>query len=328
MLQTDKNMTVDLSVIIPVYNAMPLLERTLDSIFSQKTRYSFEVILVDDGGTDNSVDYIKSRPELNIILVQQQNAGPARARNNGVSHANGKYCAYLDADDFWEESFIEKTVSFLEDHNECIAVSVGQRHLTVSGEGISPKCINEYKQPIVLDDFFDFWGRYMHVCTGSVCVRTEILKLAGGQREDLRIAEDLEFWALLSTYGQWGFIPEVLFTSDGTELIKDNSTWRRKMQPRWNNAPSVEDWQKRIVARIGCNVPEGFKKARGRIASMFVYSHVMSERPKLARNDVKVYGNYFPTGKAYTIIKLACKTPFSWWVFCRFLHIKENRRFK
>lgn len=82
---------MDLSVIIPVYNAAALLDRCLDSVFNQKTRYTYEVILVDDGSTDNSVELIKARNEKNIILYKQQNAGPAAARNKGVELAQGKY---------------------------------------------------------------------------------------------------------------------------------------------------------------------------------------------------------------------------------------------
>ena len=58
---------MDISIVIPVYNAVPLLERCLDSIFNQTTLYSYEVILVDDGSTDNSVEVIKARHEKNIV---------------------------------------------------------------------------------------------------------------------------------------------------------------------------------------------------------------------------------------------------------------------
>ncbi len=78
---------MDLSVIIPVYNAIPLLERCLDSIFKQSIHYQYEVILVDDGSTDQSVEMIKARKEPNIVLFQQVNAGPAVARNKGVELA-------------------------------------------------------------------------------------------------------------------------------------------------------------------------------------------------------------------------------------------------
>ena len=72
---------IELSIIIPVYNASKLLNRCLDSIFNQETQYSYEVILVDDGSSDNSVELIKARKEPNIVLFQQQNAGPSVARN-------------------------------------------------------------------------------------------------------------------------------------------------------------------------------------------------------------------------------------------------------
>ena len=131
---------MDLSIIIPVYNKYRLINRCLDSIFSQPTKYSYEVILVDDGSTDNSVELIKARTEGNIILYEQQNAGPSVARNKGLELSHGKYCAYLDADDYWEDGFIEKTVSFLEEHDDCVAVNVAQRHLTISGEHVAPVC--------------------------------------------------------------------------------------------------------------------------------------------------------------------------------------------
>ena len=149
---------MDLSIIIPVYNKSKLINRCLDSIFSQTTKYSYEVVLVDDGSTDNSVELIKARTESNIILFEQQNAGPSVARNKGVELSHGKYCAYLDADDYWEDGFIEKTVLFLEEHNDCVAVNVAQRHLTISGEHVAPVCYKDYPHPLVLDDFFSFWA--------------------------------------------------------------------------------------------------------------------------------------------------------------------------
>ena len=121
---------IDLSVIIPVYNAVPLLERCLNSIFIQTTQYSYEVILVDDGSTDNSVEVIKARPERNIVLHQQSNAGPAAARNKGMELAKGKYVAFIDADDYWNDGYIEQTVQFLEEHVRCVAVSVGCKSIS------------------------------------------------------------------------------------------------------------------------------------------------------------------------------------------------------
>ena len=315
---------MDLSIIIPVYNKSKLINRCLDSIFNQTTNYSYEVVLLDDRSTDDSVELIKARTEGNIILYEQQNAGPSVARNKGVELSNGKYCAYRDADDYWGDGFIEKTVSFLEEHDDCVAVNVAQRHLTLSGEHVAPVCYNEYSKPFVLDDFFSFWATYMHVCTGSVVIRSEVIKQIGGMRTDLRITEDLEFWALVSTYGSWGFIPEILFVSDGMETITNQAEWLKKMQIRWNNAPSVTDWEKRIVKRA--NQTEEYKKARGRIARNLVYCQLLSGRERLARREAKLYGQNFTNDAIGKLMNFARRIPLMWWLLCKFLKYREWHR--
>lgn len=282
------------------------------------------MILVDDGSTDDSVKIIKARDEENIILYQQQNAGPSMARNKGVGLAHGKYVTFIDVDDYWEDSFIEKTVSSLEEHKDCVAVNVAQRHLTISGERVVPVCYNDYSHPFVLDDFFSFWADYMHVCTGSVVIRSEVIKQIGGMRTDLRITEDLEFWALVSTYGKWGFIPEILFVSDGMETITNQAEWLKKMQIRWNNAPSVTDWEKRIVKRA--NQSEAYKKARGRIARNLVYCQLLSGRESLARREAKLYGRYFTKDAIGKLMDFAKWSQLTWWGLCKFLKYREWHR--
>lgn len=315
---------MDISIIIPVYNKSQLINRCLDSVFSQTTKYKFEVILVDDGSTDGSVDIIKARKEENIILCEQQNAGPSVARNKGVELSHGKYCAYLDADDYWRDGFIEKTVSFLEKHEDCVAVNVAQQHITVSGDYIVPSCYKDYSKPFVLDDFFAFWATYMHVCTGSVVIRMDVVRRIGGMRTDLRITEDLEFWALVSTYGKWGFIPEVLFTSDGTDSIANQSDWLKKMQIRWNNAPSIADWEKRLVERV--ELTEAYKKARGRISRNLTYCQLLSGRIRLAQHEALKYGNYFTKDTIGKLMNIAKWTPITWWGMCKLLKWREWHR--
>lgn len=318
MIQTD------LSIIIPVYNASKLINRCLDSIFNQSTQYQFEVILIDDGSTDDSIELIKARKEPNIILYQQQNAGPSTARNKGVELSTGKYCAYLDADDYWLDGFIEQTIKFLETHKDCIAVNVAQRHLTISGEHISPACYTRYKEPFILNDFFSFWAEYMHVCTGSVTIKAEILKNSQGMRQDLRVTEDLEFWALISTYGRWGFIPNILFVSDGSDVTQSQG-WLNKMKLRWQNAPSIAEWEKRIIQRLPVQ-SESYQKARGRIARNLTYCQLLSDRLLLSRNEALHYGQYFTKDPIGRLMNLAKYTPLTWWLLAKFLKYREYHR--
>ena len=189
---------------------------------------------------------------------------------------------------------------------------------------MAPVCYSDYSKPFVLDDFFSFWATYMHVCTGSVVIRSEVIKQIGGMRTDLRITEDLEFWALVSTYGKWGFIPEILFVSDGMETITNQTEWLMKMQIRWNNAPSVTDWEKRIVKRA--NMSEAYKKARGRIARNLVYCQLLSGRECLARHEAKTYGSCFTNDTIGMLMNYAKLNTFTWWLLCKFLKYREWHR--
>lgn len=317
---------MDLSVIIPVYNAGALINRCLDSIFTQQGEYEVEVICIDDGSTDNSVELIKSRKEQNIILLQQENAGPAKARNKGMNVAKGRYMAYLDADDYWLPGFIEETIAFLDSHTECIAVTVGQKHITTSGTHILPAIINNSDgESLVLDDFYSFWLQHNHVCTGSIVMKTDIAKAAGGQREDLRICEDLEFWALIATFGKLGFIPKILFVSDGSK-VTETIGWVEKHIKRWNAATPVECWEQRLLERLPCPLPNTYIKKRGTIAQNLSYSILLSKRYDLAREQILRYGKDFPNGKMKLLLTFGAKTALTWYIVSRALMYREYHR--
>lgn len=320
---------IDISVIIPVYNAEALINRCLDSVFNQTGGLSVEVVLVDDGSTDNSVELIKQRKEQNRIrLFQQQNFGPAKARNRGIAEAKGTYLAFLDADDYWLSDFLDTTITFLRKYPECVAVSVAQRHLTTSGEHEAPKGWKSLApaQGCVLDDFFSFWADHNHVCTGSILIRTDVAKATGGQREDLRLCEDLEYWALLATFGKIGYIPQLLFVSDGAK-VTDNIGWVNKHLPRWRAAVAVDDWQKRIISRDAkFEECAGFVKARGRIARNLAYSILLSKRYDLAKAQIKLYGRSFPEGNMSKLLNAGARNPFLWFIVSRALVYREYHR--
>ena len=101
-----------ISVIVPVYNAEKFLKRCISSILAQ-TYPNFELVLVDDGSTDQSLDILKKYVEKDsrVNLISQQNKGVSGARNTGLQAAKGEYFLYVDADDWIEEDMIERLVS-------------------------------------------------------------------------------------------------------------------------------------------------------------------------------------------------------------------------
>ena len=92
------------SIIIPVYNVEKYIKKCLDSVFNQ-TYKDFEVIVVNDGTKDNSMDIVK---EYDVKIINQRNGGLSSARNKGVEKAKGEYIIFLDSDDYWENELLEK----------------------------------------------------------------------------------------------------------------------------------------------------------------------------------------------------------------------------
>ena len=99
---------IDLSVIIPIYNYADKIEKNIQSILGQKTKYCFELILVDDGSTDGAADIVRKYvEEPRVKAIFQKNQGIAGARNTGLNHAKGKYVMFVDCDDIADSNLIE-----------------------------------------------------------------------------------------------------------------------------------------------------------------------------------------------------------------------------
>ena len=102
----------DVSVIIPLYNKGEHVGRALDSVFSQ-TYKDFEVVVVDDGSSDEGPDIVRKYNDTRLRLIQQDNFGPGAARNRGIRETTGHYVAFLDADDEWLPDFLKITLDHL-----------------------------------------------------------------------------------------------------------------------------------------------------------------------------------------------------------------------
>lgn len=114
-----------ISIVVPVHNAGRFIKDTVNSVLNQSYT-DFELILVNDGSTDNSVDEINNIKEQTgderIILINNENPGSAaRARNAGVNFATGDYIAFLDADDLWHKDKLLKTKQFMDEKGSVFA---------------------------------------------------------------------------------------------------------------------------------------------------------------------------------------------------------------
>lgn len=104
-----------ISVVIPAYNAMAYLPETMESVLGQSFE-DFEAIVINDGSFDQTAQWVSQVTDPRVRLISQENQGNAGARNTGIIHAQGDYVAFLDADDLWEPTKLEKQVRVLEEN--------------------------------------------------------------------------------------------------------------------------------------------------------------------------------------------------------------------
>lgn len=123
------------SVIIPVYNGARFLRACLESVFAQTYR-PIEVIVVDDGSTDDSGSIAQSFPEVRYI--QQTNQGVAAARNSGIEAARGEFYAFLDQDDLWKPEKLKLQIEYLQNHPEIGYTLTQQQFFLEPGAALPP----------------------------------------------------------------------------------------------------------------------------------------------------------------------------------------------
>ena len=100
--------TYDVSIIVPCYNVEPYVKECIESIVNQKTKYKYEVIIINDGSTDKTLDIINEYKNIsNLVIINKPNSGLGQSRNVGVERAKGKYIIFVDSDDLVTEFMVE-----------------------------------------------------------------------------------------------------------------------------------------------------------------------------------------------------------------------------
>lgn len=205
------------SVIIPLYNKAPYIEQCLQTVASQSFT-DWECIIVNDGSTDNSANLVESwlaqnpQSASHYTLYTQKNAGVAAARNYGVAQSSGEYIAFLDADDWWEPTFLEKMVFFAEQNpaaglwacNYVIYktsnIRTGVRDVVYQSKGSN---VINYPKSYYL-------GYGMPVTSISMMMRRSVFDELGGFLVGIRLGEDFLFWSKIALRYSIAFLDEPL----------------------------------------------------------------------------------------------------------------------
>ena len=190
-----------ISVVIPLFNKVNSIESTLESVMAQTCR-DFEVVVVDDGSTDDSYDVVErlrlSDAERNkkIRLLHKENGGVSSARNAGIMAAQGEYVAFLDADDLWASTYLEELINLIADFPGAGIYGMGSNAILKS-EQFAEDEKNGFRGWVSnpWDKNFGFW-------TGSSSSSSRANLIAVGLFDErMAYGEDLDMWYRLLLFG-------------------------------------------------------------------------------------------------------------------------------
>jgi glycosyltransferase involved in cell wall biosynthesis len=195
------------SVIIPVYNRELLIADTLDSVLKQTYKF-FEIIVVNDGSTDKTSEILsayQTKFTKEITIINQDNQGQIKARNNGIKKAIGEYVAFLDSDDLWLNHKLEKQIPLFNKENIGLVFS-GNYNINSTGDIIASEPIEN----LISDDIYKELLVQNLMAGGSVVVKKYVLVDIGLFDVNLTAAENWDLWIRICRKYPADFISEPL----------------------------------------------------------------------------------------------------------------------
>jgi glycosyltransferase involved in cell wall biosynthesis len=193
-------MHLEFSVIIPLYNKAAYVRNTIESVLTQ-TLADFEIIVIDDGSTDNGADIINSINDSRIRLVRQKNAGVSAARNHGIQQANAEWVAFLDADDWYHPQYLETLHQLICQHPSVSVVATQYKSINhAPGKIIDSWPVSPMTAEVeLIRNLPSRWLKETAFFTSSVAVRLSLLKtMQPCFPEGESTGEDLDLWFRLA----------------------------------------------------------------------------------------------------------------------------------
>jgi hypothetical protein len=197
------------SVIIPLYNKAPYVRKALESVCAQTYR-DYELIVINDGSTDNSAvvadEYLKATDGIDYKIINQPNAGVSAARNAGVAQSHGDYIAFLDADDWWEPTYLERMAQLIADYPDAglyacnyVYYKPGKTHVALN---IPTGYINYPKA------YYESGA--MPVTSITAVIHRTVFDEMGGFPLGIKLGEDFLLWAKIALCYPVAFLNEAL----------------------------------------------------------------------------------------------------------------------
>ena len=290
------------SIVVSAYNTLKTLPETIDSLL-QQTYADFEVVVVDDGSTDRTAEWVLSHSDTRLRLVRQINRGLAGARNGGIAATDSEYVGFCDGDDLWEPEKLAKHVAFLDANRDVGLTYSGSMLIDESGMPIGlvqkPKTDDITPRDVLLRNPV---GNGSSPVIRRACLDDIVFRPSGETRdqwfdETFRQSEDIECWVRIALTTSWRIAGtdeplmryRILSSGLSANLMKQFSSWTRvakrvqELSPEFAeaNLSAARAYQLRYLARravtLGC----------GKTACILMWKSIISSRHPLFREPVK-----------------------------------------
>ena len=194
-------MEISFSVIIPLYNKAPYIERAVKSVLSQDYPH-FEIIVVNDGSSDGGEKIVTKLEDERLKLVSQKNAGVSAARNTGAKEAQYEYLAFLDGDDTWEPNFLSELVKLIADFPNAGIYGTSNSFIYPNGKKVAEdfRYLFNGKEQGLLEDYFGLFAQIQKspFSNSNLCIQKKIYQEFGGYKVGVKLTEDSDLWCRIA----------------------------------------------------------------------------------------------------------------------------------
>lgn len=210
------------SIIIPLYNKKEFIRNSIQSVLNQ-TYGDFEIVIVNDGSTDNSLEIVKSIHDDRIRIIDKENGGVSSARNVGIDNSVGEWIIFLDADDTIRQDCLQTLINL---HNQFKEADVCCGNFIQKYPNIKNCCYCKGREPyLVKNNFRDFYKQKIYLHTGIFIITRKALCAAGRFDESYSLFEDIALFFKVLKSSKIAYTPEVVF-----EYEKAGSEGSRRIQ--------------------------------------------------------------------------------------------------
>ena len=266
------------SVIIPTFNRGYCLAEAISSVLNHR---GFELIVVDDGSTDNTQKILQKFPDIRSISLPE-NRGVSYARNRGIEIARGSLICFLDSDDLWEKGKLEAQVKWMQENPECQAIYTDEKWIR-NGVRVNP--MNKHQK--YSGDIFKQCLPLCIVSPSSIMLRKSLLDVVGIFDESMPVCEDYDLWLRIAIRYHFKFLSDKLIVKRGGNVDQLSrkywgmDRWRvyalEKLLRGGDLNPQQRSWVIEMLIEKSDVLIQGFSK-RGK-----------SEEAKVYRNLVATY---------------------------------------